>query len=122
MRRPLNELILTPLLAEVRMTEAVMNVTRFGSADLLPKRQCSIHQVSKETPAPHHPLLSRDPIFHANDLKVMEFRRRFRLFTPRHATPRLTPNSSMNAWQGRSISICQRKPDIWKLTTPSGVA
>lgn len=38
------------------------------------------------------------------------------------STPRLTPNSSMNAWQGRSMSICRQKPDICKVTTPSGVA
>lgn len=38
------------------------------------------------------------------------------------STPRLTPNSFMNAWQGRSMSICRRKPDICKLTTPSVVA
>lgn len=35
---------------------AIMNVTRFGSAHLLPKRPCSIHQVSEETPVPHQPL------------------------------------------------------------------
>lgn len=50
MRRPLNELILTPLLAEVRMTEAIMNVTRFGSADLLPKRNALSIRSARKRP------------------------------------------------------------------------
>lgn len=45
----------------------------------------------RKRPVPHHPLLLRDPIFHANGLKVMDFRGKISTFhaglPPERATP-----------------------------------